>query len=216
MNILALMGANKANGKKGASKLPIVPGAADQWKEALNLAYPLAIESYKEAERRMDVVEKRVQDLLAFAVSVTLAGIALYSSKFNLQNVWFVGAIALFATGLAVGAYARLCGSLWQISLNHIFDEFLIFPDSQFKLSMVENAGIHSSENAITVGRKATLTNLSVFIFVLEIGFLVAACLSQPTSLTHPTAEPIRAQVSVERAAARKAPLKKAPQMTPH
>lgn len=164
------------------------PTNPENYAAALELAYPLAIEAYKEAERRMDVIEKRLQDVLAFAVTITLGMIGLLAGKIELRTPFFYVAMLLCLLGLSIGLYARLSGGLALISLTKIYDHYLIFTASKFKLAAVENAGEDSAINAQTIRNKANLTAFAAFIFLAEGACLVATVVNQPISAPHATA----------------------------
>lgn len=161
---------------------------ATQYKEALDLAYPLAIESYKESERRLDVIEKRLQDLLAFAVSVTLGVTALLAGKINFHNGWFVAAIACWLVGFVIGVLTRLGGQIALISPQFLYDRYLGYSDAHFKLAFVGWAGKAHKINADMIRRKASLTAISFILFLAEALLLTICVASQPPSAIHNSA----------------------------
>jgi hypothetical protein len=88
----------------------------------VELAYPLALSAYDTMQKRMDIVENRLQTLIAFATTLTLAFIAAVSSKgFDFHSRLFYAAIALYIAGVCVGFGARLWGSLKLFDLSKAF-----------------------------------------------------------------------------------------------
>lgn len=157
-----------------------------RFKEALDLAYPLAIESYKLSERRMDVIEKRLQELLAFAVTVTLALIAVSVGKVNIHETPFILAMLSFISGMGIAIWGRLSGGIVSISTEKLYDNYLQLNDSDFKLSIVGHAGTHDTRNIAINARKARCADIAAIFFLLEFALVGYLVVSQPLSGTSP------------------------------
>jgi len=154
----------------------------DAYKEGLELAYPLALESYKLAERRMEVVEKRLQDLLAFAISATLGIIAVCAGKLNLNSPLFILAMLCGIAGIAIGVWARLVGGLMFIAPKKLYERYLVKSDSDFKLGFVARASEHDEQNSASILTKAKRTNQAAICFLFEAVFLGWWAMSQSPS----------------------------------
>jgi hypothetical protein len=163
------------NATHSKDTVPVVQSVstnADVYKEALELAYPLAVESYKEAERRLDIAEKRLQDLTAFMVTVTLGVVAVMAGKVNLRDWPFIVGFVCAAVGVGIGIVARLMGGLILISPRNIYEKHLVKTSSQFKLDFVGAAGNAREENEKHIRRKAFATGLVIICFLAEAIFL--------------------------------------------
>lgn len=141
---------------------------ADDYKEALELAYPLAVESYKLTERRLEVIEKRLQDLLAFDVTITLGFIGICSGKLDFVHWAFILGIFFCLLGLGVGVYTRLEGTLMFIAPKRLYDDYLVATDAEFKLWFIGATGKNDEHNAAVIKRKARMTARIAILFLLE------------------------------------------------
>ena len=148
---------------------------AEAYKDGLLLAYPMAVESYNMAERRLDVTEKRLQDMLAFAVTITLAIVAFGVGKISANNlqsiasaIFFAAGIMCFLAGLYVGIRARLCGELRLISLTQIYKHYLPKRDAQFKLDFIRLSGKDNDENNRSIRDKAEQARRAALWFLFE------------------------------------------------
>jgi len=137
---------------------------------SVDLVYPLALASYDVAQKRLEVVEKRLQEILGFAVTVSLGTIALFANK-NYHFKSFLFALAMLAglSGLVIGTYARLQGYLVLIKPSVLHEKYLTLSESTFKRYFLYFAGEHWRTNASLINRKGKLTNIAVVFFVLEI-----------------------------------------------
>jgi hypothetical protein len=141
---------------------------------SVDLAYSIALASYDLAQRRLEVVERRLQELLGFAVTISLGAIAVFSSKgYHFSSWLFIIAMLAGLLGLAIGTYARLHGFLVLIKPSVLDRKYLTLPEPIFKKYFVHFAGRHWKENAALINGKGTLTNFSVICFVIEIILLV-------------------------------------------
>ncbi|MDT5268320.1 MAG: hypothetical protein QOH49_506 [Acidobacteriota bacterium] len=139
------------------------------------LAYPLALASYDQMQKRMDVVENRLQTLLGFTTTLTLALIAAVSGKaVSFQSGWFYAGLAFFGLGEALGVYAKLSGSLQVLSPATLYREWLTWGEWEFKKNMVFWAGEAYAVNKREVNRKGNMASMSAILFLLEAaGFAV-------------------------------------------
>jgi hypothetical protein len=141
---------------------------------SIGLAYPFALASYDVAQKRLEVVEKRLQEILGFAVTISLGMIALHANKnYNFNSWLFMAAMAACLSGLIIGTYARVYGHLFLISPSVLQEKYLALPETVFKNYFVQFAAKHWQKNAELVNRKGTLTSIAVVCFVLEIILLI-------------------------------------------
>jgi hypothetical protein len=140
----------------------------------VEMAYPLALGAYEVMQKRMDAVENRLQTLIGFATTLSLAIIAAVSGKgFNFHSRLFYAAIALYAAGIAVGYYARLWGSLLLFDPSKAFRESLRWSEWEFKKNAIDLAGKAFTANRRVINYKGWLTAVAATLFLFE-----AVCLA--------------------------------------
>ena len=148
---------------------------------SIRAAYDLVIPSYDWALRRLDSIDRRIDNLLRYVVTVTLAvpagtvGIAGISGtpldlSFN-EALWLV--IASFAITLLWGVFIRQIGGVQVIDLESIFNEHLEDSEEEFKKDIIFTAGQHAKANECISRRKSFGADLMVVLFVVEVGALL-------------------------------------------
>ncbi len=178
----------------GDSTLENEETPAEAYSAALELAYPIAVESYKQAERRFEVVEKRLQELLAFAVTVTVGILAVCAGKVDFRSTPFILSIVCFAVGIIIGICARLSGHIKLIAPEVLFDKYLTKSRAEFQFAFVFWAGKHDKENSRRVYKKANQTNVVAFFFLAEavlMGLWALSLIKSPAPPTPPSARSI-------------------------
>lgn len=149
---------------------------------SVDLAYSIAVTSYEVAQKRLEVVDRRLQELLGFAATISLGAIAVFSGKgYHFSSCLFIFAMLAGLLGLAIGTYARLEGFLVLIKPSVLDRKYLILPEPKFKKYFVHFAGKHWTENAALINGKGKLTNFAVVFFVVEIILLVLWGMRGPT-----------------------------------
>src|ERR1019366_5915258 len=109
---------------------------------SVELAYALAIESFKQSERRLEVVEKRLQEMMAFGVTITLGITAVCAGKgLMLRSVWFESALISCIVAIIIGIATRLYGGLELLTLSKISNSYLGLSQEEFKYSVVKASG---------------------------------------------------------------------------
>jgi hypothetical protein len=142
----------------------------EQAQLSIDLAYPLALASYDVVQKRLEVVEKRLQEVLGFALTISLGVVALFANKgFSFRSPLFIAAMGFGLIGLVVGVIARLYGKLILIKPAVLSEKYLVLPEPEFKRMFVHFAGEHWDKNVQLVNRKGTLTNIAVVCFALEV-----------------------------------------------
>jgi len=137
--------------------------------KSVELAYPLAVASYDLAQKRLDVVEGRLQTLLAFVAPVTVAVIAAANGKgAPFTSYWFIAAMIFCLFGLALGVHTRLADTVIVIDPGVLSQKWLHFSEWQFKRNVIHLSGKHFNANATVIARKGRYTSWTAFIFLLE------------------------------------------------
>src|ERR1700730_17320362 len=93
---------------------------------SIELAYPIAVESYNRAERRFDAWDGRIQTLIVFAASIGLAVPPLiHSQQATFRSAWFISALCLFVLSILIGFAARMYGSIKLLDPNELYEAWL-------------------------------------------------------------------------------------------
>lgn len=141
---------------------------------SIDLAYNIALTSYDVAQKRLEVVERRLQELLGFASTISLGAIAVFSNKgYQFRSYLFIFAMLAGLAGLAVGVYARLQGYLVLIKPSVLDAKYSDLPETKFKRYFVHFAGKHWTQNNGLVNGKGRWTSVSVVCFAVEVILLV-------------------------------------------
>src|SRR5437868_1944719 len=102
---------------------------------AIDLAYPIAINSYEWAARRYEAIDARIQTILTIGVSVSVGAPVVFSAlQFHLSVRWpLVAAAVLFLAALVIGTAARLIGELQILAPKTLYEKWLGFGEVEFK-----------------------------------------------------------------------------------
>ena len=138
---------------------------------AVRLAYDIAVESYALAERRRDAVHQRIDTLLSFVTTVTVAALVVVVSVFENPDLrspllWAAGAV--YASLVLAGLTAKSWGSLRQVSPKLLHEQWLYLDEAEFRRRMIYWAGEHADEARNVTIRKATVATGMAVLFVAE------------------------------------------------
>ncbi len=141
------------------------------------LAYEIAIASYTLAERRRDAVHQRIDTLLSFATTVTVAALVIAVSvleqpDFNSPLLWAAGVV--YAVLVLSALTARLAGSLRQISPKLLYEQWLHLEEHEFKRQMIYWAGEYADEARKVTNWKAAAATGMAALFVAESALFLA------------------------------------------
>ena len=149
--------------------------AENQW-PSVGLAYDFAKSSYDWVQNRFDAANGRIEFLLTFASTVTVAAPvfikALYTD-IGFGSSWFKAAIIVFVLSAIVGIAGRMYGGLKLVSPQTLYDKWLSRSEWEFKKDTIYFAGQHFEYNASQVNKKANLAILMSVLLVAEIVFIV-------------------------------------------
>lgn len=150
---------------------------ADSKYPSTDLAYAFVQQSYAWMLGRLDSAESRIQQLQAFAATLTFAAPVFIRSlrpQISTTSGWFYAALILFAVILAVGVFARLSGVVKLPSLERVRTGWLHLPEERFKQDAIFFAAQHFTHNRRMVNRKGNAAIIMTVGFGLEIGCFVA------------------------------------------
>lgn len=140
---------------------------------SVDLAYPLAIAAYDLAQKRLEATESRLQTLIGFAATATLAIVTAASGKgLNFHSRWFVAAMGACAVGIIVATQARLVGELKVLNPQSLYDEWLSFSEWEFKKNLIYFSGDAFVQNSALVNKKGRVAVFSAIMFFLEAALL--------------------------------------------
>lgn len=141
---------------------------------SVELAYPFAVASYELAQKRFDGIDTKIQSILSFAATLTLAAPVVASSRaITFHSPWFYAAFGAFLGAVVIGMYGRLKGKLLVIHPQNLWDEWLPLKEWEFKKSLIYYAGKHYGINQSLINHKGNLANLTAILFFAEVAFLV-------------------------------------------
>lgn len=149
---------------------------------SLELAYTLTVASINDIERRLDIVEKRLQDLLAFATTITLAVIAACAGKVDMHHWLFYTAMMIFAVASVLGIRIRAYGMIYQVHPRQLQKKFLLLSPEEFKVHFVAGMGIAKDYNVRLLTDKDKRTNVVSVLFLIQLIFLGIWAISLPVS----------------------------------
>jgi hypothetical protein len=136
---------------------------------SIEVAYPLAISSYDMAIKRFDAMDTKLNTLITFAVTVTLAVPAIANTKgLAFRSVWLVIAVCAFLAGVAVVTYARVAAELILLNPKTLYEHYLESEELEFKRYMIYWAGENFVHNTNVINRNARLAALASILFALE------------------------------------------------
>lgn len=140
---------------------------------AVELAYPIAIASYENIIKRVDALENRTQNLMAFAATLTVAIPAMTAGRgLTYRSGWFITALILFGLANIVGITSRLKGDIALLSPQRIYQTELHKLDWEFKKDAIYWAGENfAHNNNVILGRNRLVILMSI-IFLAEAAVL--------------------------------------------
>jgi hypothetical protein len=136
---------------------------------SVETVYPLAIQSYETAVKRFDALDSKLNTLVTFAVTVSLAIPVLANSKgISFHSYWFGVAALAFILGIGVATYARVMGTLYLLDPRVLYDSYLDLEPWQFKRHAIDWAGDNWQHNKNLINRNGNLAALAATLFALE------------------------------------------------
>jgi hypothetical protein len=139
------------------------------------LAYEIALNSYDVLIRRIDSIDGRLQTVLAFFGSSTVAVLGIVAGrKLDFHSKWFYAAIGLMMLAIILTAIARLEGAVKVIDPSKLnSDEWLASSEWEFK-----NLIVQAAAQAFQVNNRLITRKWRTAIAVIVIFSLGAMCLA--------------------------------------
>jgi len=137
-------------------------------------AYPMALASYELAQKRLDVIDSRLQTIIALGVTLSLPVPALLASRgASFRSAWFIAAVCVFVCAILVGTLARLIGNILLLHPSDLYANWLRFQEWEFKKNLLFFAGEHFEKNRKLARNRGFCTTLAFLLFICE-GILLA------------------------------------------
>jgi hypothetical protein len=141
---------------------------------SVTFAYDLAIKSYDWVYRRSEVMDDKIEKLIAWATGLNLALVAYLGNliknnvTINFCSAWFYSAITLFTIGTAFGMIAKLHGSLKTIVPSMFIKNWLHKSEWEFKKDALYRASEDNEYNRQYVNNKGKIATFAAFAFFFE------------------------------------------------
>ena len=173
------------------------PQAPNQY-PSVDLAYPLAVQSYDFMVKRIDAMEARIHSTIGLGVSLTFA-IPVALSAFDLQyRLWCVAAaFGVFLLAIFLGTFARLIGHIKLMSPTTLYNSWIQYTDEDFKRYFIYHAGEHMAANVSLLEKRHRLLRWVICLFVLGVFLWGVAVLSVSQTASLERTEPDQARVEV-------------------
>ena len=148
---------------------------SEQPETAVDLAYPLAAESYERLFKQIDAMDARIQTMVALATTLSLAFVAAVTGRGLVLMSWpLYFAAVMYAAGATLAVIAQYRGKVEQMSPKLLHAEWLEKPPADFKKDYVYWAGQHYDRNRRLVLVKWWLAQSAALAFLVELVLLAA------------------------------------------
>jgi hypothetical protein len=140
----------------------------------VELAYDLTVDACDSIIKRLDVMDGRLQTILAFAATTTAIVPSVANSRgLTFRSNWLYAALGLFVVQLLVGTMARTFGSIKLVRPHVLWERWLEKNPWLFKKDFVHFARQHFDHNASLLRRRWWLMLLISLLFFIEVILLV-------------------------------------------
>lgn len=140
---------------------------------SVELAYPIAVNAYEVALKRLDTMDGRLQTIIAFAVSVYGGFVSFASSsKIPFDSCWFVVATLSCVLAAGYGIYGRLAGDVRMLKPSNLYKGWLVNEKWEFQKDLIYCAGKAFDENMTLVTKKWQISVHVTILLVCEVAAL--------------------------------------------
>lgn len=146
----------------------------DEW-PGLEPAQAFVLPSYQWAIARVDAADSRLQTLMTFVATVTLAIPTLsrgFASAISFSSPWLIAALAVAIWIVFDGLLARTRGALAIVNPMALYNESLKLKKWEFQRDALYHAGKHLQKNVTLVESKAAAVSRMTWLFFLEVALL--------------------------------------------
>ena len=143
---------------------------------SVNLAYEFVKPSYDWLQNRLDAVNKRIEYLLTFASSITVAT-PIFAKALNPDinfALWpFIVSMFLFILIAIIGFVGRIISGIKLVAPGKLYEKWLNWTEWEFKKNAIYWAGKHFKHNASLINKKSNFAICMGILLVLEVVFIV-------------------------------------------
>jgi hypothetical protein len=123
------------------------------------LAYPLAMESYKLARERFDLMEKRGQSLIVFITSIGLVLVTISSQRPAKPpaSVSLVLAFLCYIVSVVFACGSQMWGKITSPDPRLLREKSLLWDEWTFQNNLIDWAGRHYTTNLAVITQRARM-----------------------------------------------------------
>lgn len=139
-------------------------------------AQAFVLPSYQWMIARTEAADSRLQTLVAFVATVTLAMPTAASAlklTVSFGSFWFVGAMIAASIAVIIGVFFRSSGAVTLADPAILYEKWLHKDTWQFQKDAVYFAGKHFAENKARIETKSRALTWMTGLFMLELAFLL-------------------------------------------
>jgi hypothetical protein len=143
---------------------------------SLEAAQGFVIPSYQWMVVRIEAADSRIQTLMTFVATVTLAVPATRSAlggAVAFQSIWFVAAMVAAVAVVLVGVVARTRGAIVLPDPTALYNESAGLSVVEFQRDALYFAGKHFAKNKATVESKQGAVSAMTWLFLAELSLLL-------------------------------------------
>ena len=142
---------------------------------SVDLAYEFVKPSYDWMVTRLEAINSKIQGLLTFAATITVALLIITKAIFSdiaFSSPWFCVATAAFAFLVVTGIVGLRTGSIMLLSSKELYDKYLHYSHWKFKQMVIYWAGEHFNDNKKLIDKKAYFRDIMTISLLVEILFI--------------------------------------------
>ncbi len=142
---------------------------------SVGLAYETVKPSYDVMLSRFEAANARIQNLMTWAIGVTgiipiLAKSLLGDIDFN--SLWLLPILLAFVALIIVGISAYRTGRIKLLHPQHLYVDYIQFPEWEYQKWLVYWAGEHFDTNQKYINIKSRYIDIMTVLLGLEVSFL--------------------------------------------
>ena len=140
----------------------------------VEVAYDLTVAACESIIKRIDVMDGRLQTIMAFAATTTAVVPSVANSRgLTFRSNWLYAALGLFIVQLLLGTIARTFGTMKLVRPHVLWERWLEKESWLFKKDFIFFGKGHFDHNANLLRRRWRLMLVINFLFFVEVLLLV-------------------------------------------
>ena len=139
---------------------------------SVDLAYDFVKLSYDWMVTRLEAINSKMQGLLMFSVTITVAIPVIAKSTFDnisFSSIWFIMAMVVFIFLVGIGILGMRMGSIVMPHPKMLYDKYLYCSHWEFQKRTIYWAGEHFDKNKALIDKKAAFRDIMTFCLIIEI-----------------------------------------------